>query len=138
MDKPLSLSVKDYLIRKMAVKLLTSEKVIETVISHQFNSANAAMLNNNSIELSGFGKLHFNVKKAHKKLERMYAQQEALENQLLRDDVSEKRKETARAKLSSLEIALEILKPKLYAGLQENLRGMEEQSDSPCPSENID
>lgn len=138
MDKPLSLSVKDFLIRKMGVKLLTNEKVIESVISHQFNSANTALLTNNSVELSGFGKLHFNVKKAHKKLERMYAQQEALKRQLVREDVSEKKKETARAKLSSLEIGIEILKPKLYAGLQEDIRGMEEQSDSPSPSENID
>lgn len=138
MDKPLSLSVKDFLIRKMAVKLLKSEKTIETVINHQFNSANSALLKHNSLEISGFGKLLFNVKKAHKKLEKMSVQKEILQSHLTNPEVSEKRKETAKAKLDSLEIAIEILKPKLYAGLQKNLRGMEEQSDSPCPSENID
>lgn len=138
MDKPISLSVKDYLIRKMAVKLLKSEKTIEAVINHQFTSANSALLKHNSLELSGFGKLLFNVKKANKKFDRMLIQKEMLQKQLVNPEVSEKRKETAKAKLDSLEIALEILKPKIDVRLQQDLRGMEEQFDSPCPSENID
>jgi len=137
MDKPVSLSVKDFLIRKMAVKILKSEKVIEAVINHQFTSANSALLKHNSLELSGFGKLLFNVKKAHKKFDRMLAQKEALQRQLVNPDISEKRKETAKAKLDSLEIAIEILKPKIDVRLQQDLRGMEEQSNSPCPSENV-
>jgi nucleoid DNA-binding protein len=138
MDKPLSLSVKDFLIRKMAVKLLTSEKTIEAVVNHQFTSANNALLKHNSLELSGFGKLLFNTKKARKKFEKMLAQKEALQKQLVNPEVSEKRKETAKAKLDSLEIAIEILKPKIDARPQQDLRGMEEQLDSPLPSENID
>ena len=53
--------MKDYLIRRLAVKLMTSEKTIETVINHQFQSANEALLNNKTIEISGFGKFIFNV-----------------------------------------------------------------------------
>ncbi len=68
MDKPISLSMKDYLIRRLAVKLMTSEKTIETVINHQFQSANEALLNNKTIEISGFGKFIFNDKKALKKM----------------------------------------------------------------------
>jgi len=138
MDKPLSLSVKDYLIRKMAVKLLKSEKVIESVINHQFTSTNNALLTNNSVEISGFGKFFFNTKKAYKKLDKMFAQKEALQRQLVNPEVSEKRKDTARAKLSSLEIAIEILKPKIDVRPQQDLRGLEEQSNSPSPFENVD
>ena len=138
MDKPLSLSVKDYIIRKMAVKLLKSEKVIESVINHQFTSTNNALLTNNSVEISGFGKFFFNTKKAYKKLDKMFAQKEALQRQLVNPEVSEKRKDTARAKLSSLEIAIEILKPKIDVRPQQDLRGVEEQSDSPSPFENVD
>jgi nucleoid DNA-binding protein len=138
MDKPLSLSVKDYIIRKMAVKLLKSEKVIESVINHQFTSTNNALLTNNSVEISGFGKFFFNTKKAYKKLDKMFAQKEALQRQLVNPEVSEKRKDTARAKLSSLEIAIEILKPKIDVRPQQDLRGMEEQSNSPSPFENVD
>lgn len=137
MDKPISLSVKDYLIRKMGVKLLMSEKVIESVINHQFSSANNALLKHNSLELSGFGKMLFNINKAKKNLEAMYSKRVALQKQLDDNNLSEKRKDTARAKLNSLEIAIEILKPKLYAGLNEDLRGVEEQFDSACSSEAI-
>ena len=52
MDKPISLSVKDFIIRKMAVKLMMSEKTIDDVINHQFNSANEALKYNNSVEIS--------------------------------------------------------------------------------------
>ena len=53
MDKPISMSVKDYLIRTLAVKIMVSEKVIETIVNHQFQSANEAMDLNNSLEISG-------------------------------------------------------------------------------------
>jgi hypothetical protein len=51
MDKPISMSVKDYLIRTLAVKMMMSEKVLETVINHQFQSANQAMDTNNFISM---------------------------------------------------------------------------------------
>jgi hypothetical protein len=68
----------------------------------------------------------------------MFAQKAALQRQLDNPDVSEKRKETAKAKLSSLEIAIEILKPKIDVRPQQDLRGVEEQSDSPSSFENVD
>jgi hypothetical protein len=40
--------------------------------------------------------------------------------------------------LSSLEIAIEILKPKIDVRPQQDLRGVEEQSDSPSSFENVD
>lgn len=121
----------------MAVKLLTSEKIIETVINHQFTSATNALLKHNSLEISGFGKLLFNPKKAHKKFETMLVQKEKLQKHLTNPEVSEKRKETAKAKIDSLEISIQLLKPKIdNVRLQQDLRGMEEQTDSPSPSEN--
>jgi hypothetical protein len=71
MDKPVSLSVKDYLIRMLAIKSLTSEATIEAVVTHQFQSANEAMDTNDSIEISGFGKFYFNKKKAINKLKQL-------------------------------------------------------------------
>jgi len=75
-DKPISLSVKDYLIRRLAVKMMLSEKTIDTVVSHQFQSANEALFQNKSVEISGFGKFFFNEKKAHKTLEKFESQKE--------------------------------------------------------------
>ncbi|NBV29783.1 hypothetical protein EBS02_12375, partial [bacterium] len=95
MDKPVSLAMKDWLIRKLAPKLLLSEKTIEAVINHQFQSANEAMLNNKTVEISGFGKFIFNDKKAIKKMA-MYKQiEKALVNILSKPDVGEaKRRST--------------------------------------------
>ena len=60
-SKPKSMSMKDFLIRVQAVKMMKSEKTIEAVVNHQFQSTNLAMRTNNSVELSGFGKFFFSV-----------------------------------------------------------------------------
>jgi len=99
MDKPISMSVKDYLIRTLAVKILTSEKTIEAVINHQFQSANEAMDLHNSIEISGFGKFFFNDKKAVKRVGALTAKKSALENIIADDTSSEQKKKSARVTL---------------------------------------
>ena len=45
--------------------MVISEKVIDRVITHQFNSAEDATRDKNSIEISGFGKFVFNLAKAN-------------------------------------------------------------------------
>lgn len=75
MNKPQSMSIKDYLIRILASKLMVNEKTIDRVISHQFRSANEAMTCNNSVEISGFAKFVFNKKKAVKKLQALMRKQ---------------------------------------------------------------
>ena len=79
-NKPASMSMKDYLIRVLAVKAMMSEKTIEAVVNHQFQSASLAMKTNNSIELSGFGKFYFNMKKAIKRLAFLETKKLYLEN----------------------------------------------------------
>ena len=76
-DKPMSMSVKDYLLRLMSIRGNISEKTLEAVVNHQFESAQKAMQvpDEFSVELSGFGKLFFNYKKAKKKLERNYSKE---------------------------------------------------------------
>jgi nucleoid DNA-binding protein len=130
MDKPISLSIKDFLIRKMSVKLNLSEKIIESVVNHQFQSATLAFNDNKSVELSGFGKFLFNEKKAMKKMDVMLLQQKILQANLLDETLSERKKKSTELKLESLAQAISILKPKIYE-TKSDLRGMEEQVDSP-------
>jgi nucleoid DNA-binding protein len=99
MDKPISMSVKDYLIRTLAVKILTSEKTIEAVVNHQFQSANEAMDLNNSIEIAGFGKLFFNNKKAIKKLGQLNAKKGAMEKIIADETITEQKKKSAQVTL---------------------------------------
>lgn len=134
MDKPVSLSMKDYLVRTLAVKLMVPEKVIDAVVSHQFNSANEAMLTNNSIEISGFGKFLFNHKKAVKKLDVMNTQKMHLENSLGKD-ITEHRRHIAETKIASLIQSIDILKSKITNDETEtNSGGMEKQCSSPITS----
>jgi nucleoid DNA-binding protein len=127
-NKPISLSIKDWIIRKMAPSLLLSEKTIEAVVNHQFQSAHEALLNNNSLEISGFGKFVFNEKKAIKQMQK-FESQKALFSKIANDEsLSEQKRHNARKKLETAEENIKALKPKMYAFT--DLRGMEEQSAS--------
>lgn len=129
MDKPRSLSMKDYLVRTLAVKLRIPEKTLDAVISHQFSSANEAMLGAKSIEISGFGKFLFNQKKAEKKMVDLLRMKGHLEKKV---NTPEQDTASNRTKLESVISAIEVLKPKIitYESVSD-LRGMEEQSASP-------
>lgn len=137
MDKPISLSMKEYLIRTLAVKMMVSEKTIEAVINHQFNSANEAMKNYNTVEISGFGKFTFNYKKALKKMEKMLSQQELFQSRIENPNLSEQRRATETVKLNNVIHNINILKPKLYE-FQTNLGGLEEQHNSTNTFEGAD
>ena len=139
MDKPQSLSVKDYLIRKMAISLMVHEKTIDAVISNQFNEANVAMRTNDSVEISGFGKFLFNKKKAIKKMEKLLSKKKWFENSLATHSLTEKQRNRAITILESVNNNIEILKPKLYdTELFANSGGMEKQADSSSTSEGAD
>jgi len=133
MDKPINLSMKDYLIRKLAVKLMTPEKTLEAVINHQFQSANEAMHINKSVEISGFGKFIFNEGKAIRKMSMYLDIEKALLNNLSKPDLSEGKQKLVNMKLATTRTNIELLKPKLNENnhqLLPDLRGLEEQSDS--------
>lgn len=47
------------------------ERIVDEIIHHQFKSAKDAAEDNQSLELAGFGKFIFNVKKAKEKVGRL-------------------------------------------------------------------
>lgn len=126
MDKPKSLSVKEFLIRKMSIKMNTAEKIIDAVITHQFQSATQALNTSKSLEISGFGKFLFNDKKAVAKMAKLEAQKQVLEAQVNSETLTEQRKKSAKLKLDSVLLAIEMLKPKIYDKPESDLRGLEE------------
>jgi len=113
MDKPRSLSVKDYLVRVLAVKMLTSEKIIDAVVDHQYQSANEAMANNHSVEIAGFGKMLFNKKKAAKQIDKLLHFKAIHEKTLLNEDITETKRQSLTVKLDNIRMAIESLKPKI-------------------------
>ena len=128
MDKPISMSVKDYLVRTLAVKMMSSEKVIETVINHQFQSANEAMDLNNSIEIAGFGKFYFNEKKATKRLAQLISKKQGMEKIIADENTSEQKRRSSQVTLEKTEALINLLKTKTtYEDqLLSDIRGVEE------------
>jgi nucleoid DNA-binding protein len=128
MDKPISMSVKDYLVRTLAVKMMVSEKTIETVVNHQFQSANEAMDINNSLEISGFGKFYFNEKKATKRIGQLNAKKQAMEKIISDETTSEQKRRSSQVTLDKTEALINLLKTKtIYEDqLLSDLRGVEE------------
>ena len=113
MDKPKSLSVKDYLIRVLAVKMLTSEKVIEAVVDHQYQSTNDAMATNYSVEIAGFGKMLFNNKKALRRMEELYSKEALFTKMLLDESITEQKRQSLTLKLHNTRLTIEALKPRI-------------------------
>ena len=113
MDKPVSMSVKDFLIRTLAVKMLTSEKTIETVINHQFQSANEAMDLNNSVEIAGFGKFFFNNKKAIKRITQLNVKIGAMEKIINDPTSTEQKKKSSQVTIDKARITINELKNKI-------------------------
>lgn len=128
MDKPISMSVKDYLVRTLAVKMMVSEKTIETVVNHQFQSANEAMDVNNSLEISGFGKFYFNEKKATKRIGQLNAKKQAMEKIISDEKTSEQKRRSSQVTLDKTEALINLLTTKtIYEDqLLSDLRGVEE------------
>jgi len=140
MERPKSLTIKDFLIRKMSVRMLIPEFTLDAIVSHQFQSATQAMLNTKSVEISGFGKFVFNDKKAVKKMEKLLSQKALFEKLMNDDSLSEQRRNNARLKYESVTLNISVLKPKIDTNneIKSDLRGMEEQASSTSSTERID
>jgi len=137
MDKPISMSVKDYLMRKMSVRTNRPLKIIEAVIEYQLQGANEALKTNNSVEISGFGKFIFNVKKAQKKYDKHLSKENIFRNLLENPSLTDIKKTSLLLKLENTLKFIESLKPKLY-GNQQDGGGMEKQIDSSKGPERTD
>jgi len=136
MDKPQSLSMREYLVRMLAVKLMMSEKMIDAVIVHQFSEANEALKHNDSIEISGFGKFFFNQKKAVRKMEKLISKEKYFTSVINNPETSEQKRQSVVNKLNNNTLGIENLKPRIYETVAD-LRGMEEQLDSTLQAEGV-
>ncbi len=114
MDKPISMSVKEYLVKTMAVRTNTASSIIEAVISHQFHEAHKAMWNNNSVELSGFGKFLLRKKSALRKLEKNIKKRSDFERYLNDPLTTERNIRRCNIVLKNTNEEIELLKSKLY------------------------
>ena len=113
MNKPSTMSVKEFIIKRMSISLVVSEKIIDNVIQHQFDSANDALNTNDTLEISGFGKFLFNTKKANTHYNKLLAMKQAYENTLADPDVTDKKKHSTQLRLTTALTDIKTLKPKM-------------------------
>ena len=113
MKKPQSMSIKEWIIKKMAISMVVSEKTIDNVVTHQFDSANDALNIHDSIEISGFGKFYFNQKRAQAQYDKYVRIKQSYENMLANDSLSEKKRHSTEQKLISILNDIKIIKPKI-------------------------
>jgi len=111
MNKPQSMSIKDFLVRTLAIKLAMNEKIVDTVVSHQFRSASEAMLCNHSVEISGFAKFIFNEKKAQKTIARLMAKMEVAEKSMTDENATEAYRKRASVIYTKTKNQLRLFKP---------------------------
>lgn len=129
---------KEFLIRTIASKLLIAEKTIDAVINHQFASANSAMDTNKSIEISGFGKFMFNEKKAAKRLKSYMMKQHDMFTIINHPTSTSEQIRKATIIYNDMVDNIALLKPNISDEFLRDLRGLEEQVDSPSTNEGDD
>ena len=110
-NKPISLSVRNYIQRKLSVKLMISEDIIDQVIADSGKQIQEAMKKENSVELSGFGKLVFRKKLALKDISSYTKTANLFKEQLLTATDAEKVK--IQKKLDTVEEILTYLKARI-------------------------
>lgn len=109
--------IKEYIIKRLAVNKVTdkliSEKTMDLVISHQFESAIKAMMTNSTVEISGFGKFLFNFKRAQKELTKYEKIREHYTSLLQNTSLSEEKRKDLEDKLAIANDGIKNLKPRV-------------------------
>jgi nucleoid DNA-binding protein len=109
--------IKEYIIKRLAVNKVTdkliSEKTMDLVISHQFESAIKAMMTNSTVEISGFGKFLFNFKRAQKELTKYEKIREHYTSLLQQTTLSEEQRKDLEDKLAIANDGIKNLKPRV-------------------------
>lgn len=103
MNRPVTMSEKDYLMKVMSVRMNIPLKTVEAVVNHQFTSMNKSFQTDNiySIEMSGFGKFTFNHKKAKRKMDKNLSKELYFSSKLENPDLSDKEKTSLTLKLEN-------------------------------------
>lgn len=112
--KPVNMSIRNFIFRRMSTDMVIPESVIETVVLHQFAGVVQATSAHNSVEISGFGKLMFNRKKAFYRMKNYESTKRMYEEILLSQDTPQAKRRITEIKMGTLLELMEALKPMLH------------------------
>lgn len=126
-EKPDSMQLKDWLIRKTSHGLSIDEPLVEAVISHQFKSMLEAMKSNDTVEVSGFGKFIFNNRMCQRKIAKIDNILKSCHQQLIDEADNPKRVERIKRVMSETMSKKKILMDRIHGKAESDLRRVEEQ-----------
>lgn len=104
--------VRSQLISKTSLELVVSERTINAVINHQFESVRNALALNNSVEISGFGKFVFSQRRGANKLASYLKIKENYEKRML-EELSSTKQRNLLTRLKNIEQDINSLKVKI-------------------------
>lgn len=113
MNKPASMSHKEWFIKRLALQLVISEQVVNAVVNNQFDTANEALVENNSVELSGFGKFVFNIARGNKRMVKYESMKAMYEGMLADENITPSMKNKTEKRLDTVLNNIKALKDKL-------------------------
>lgn len=119
--------LKEYLVKKLSLKLNVSERIIDAVITNQFSTAFQATSHHNTIEISGFGTFIFSNVKANKQMAKYLSQRAMYEAEISNPLNSQEKINKSVIRLATINKNIEHLKPKLITNEPKSIiRGMDE------------
>jgi len=112
MNKPVSMPITEFFAKKVAVKTLITESIVEAIIKHQWRLANEATKHNKEVEISGIGKFYVSRNKTIKRILHLERIQRAY--QYIVDNSDDERKVgVTKTKLVAITERINQLKDKL-------------------------
>jgi predicted acylesterase/phospholipase RssA len=127
MDKrPETMSMKNWLIRRMSTDMMLQERIIEAVIDHQYSSALDATKTLDSIEFSGFGSFMFNRKKARIRLGKCWSHVNQFKQTMMKEGITDRKYRSYEMKIETQLKNIEILNKRIDDKCQGDLPGVEE------------
>ena len=115
-DKPESMSLRDWITKKVAISTAIPENIIKRVIVHSYESSYEATKYNDSIEISGFGKFYYSKTKAEKEIEYCVKQKNTYEKRLQKSCSTENERQQAENKVEYYTKKLDFLLKKKEHG----------------------
>lgn len=103
--------LKEFLVKKLSLKLNVSERIINEVINFQSSSAFQATATVSSLEISGFGKFIFSQHKAKKQMAKYLSQKKLYEDLLLTETPDKLRH--LHMRISTIDKNIANLKPRI-------------------------
>jgi hypothetical protein len=109
MDKPMSMSVKEHIYRKISLENDIAFSTVRAVIDNQFQTALTALtdVNNNSLEIAGLGKVLLNKRRLKAEIRKLKYFLEYYPKYLLIPDLTLREIEDTEEKLQRVPLQLE-------------------------------